>query len=337
MDNEKYEFFSSGGTLLDLALGGGWAMQHIYNIVGDKSTGKTLLAIEGMANFKMKYPKGKVRYGEAEAAFDTDFAKTLGFPDDVERPDEPLNTVEDFELDFKKFVAKGGPSLYILDSLDALSDEAELKKWEKNSRARETGAEETGSFGAAKAKKMSEFFRKLVREVQTQNSCLGVISQIRDRIGVSFGETKTRSGGKALDFYASQVLWLQDLGKITKTSLGELRPIGVSIRAKVKKCKVGMPFRETEFPIIFGYGIDDEVAMLEWLSLRKRIDPEYAKATEKALIKARNSGNYEDLATIKSALQADATKIWQEIEANLAPPIAKYGHPKVVQKAEIAS
>lgn len=323
-DHERYEFFSSGCTLLDCALGGGWAMKHVFNIVGDRSTGKTLLAIEGMANFKRKFPNGRVRYGEAEAAFDTEFAKTLGLPDGVERPDEPLSTVEEFEDDFKKFVDKDGPSLYILDSLDALSDAAELDKWEANTKAREQGKEEKGSYGATKPKKISEFFRKLVKQIQTQNSCLGIISQVRDRIGVTFGDKLSRSGGKALGFYASQELWLSDLGKIARSSKGETRATGVNIRAKVKKCKVGMPFRETQFPIIFGYGVDDETAMLEWLEHLKQYESETIKDLTKRLDKARDKSDFASLDEIQAQLKGDAVRIWQEIEKNLAPPIKKY-------------
>jgi RecA/RadA recombinase len=324
MDNEQYDFFSSGGTLLDLALGGGWAMKHIFNIVGDKSTGKTLLAIEGMANFRRKFPEGRLRYGEAEAAFDTNFAKTLGFPDGVERPEEPLNTVEDFEDDFMDFIQKGGPSLYILDSLDALSDVAELEKFEENKKLREAGKEEKGSYGATKPKQMSAFFRKLCREIQTQNSCLGIISQIRDNIGVTFGETHVRSGGKALDFYASQVLWLADRGKITHSSMNEVRATGVKILALVKKNKVGMPFRSTMFSIVFGYGLDSEEAIIAWLEQLKQYEKETAKDYRKRVEKARNAKDYAALDEINAILIADATTTWKKIEENLAPPMQKY-------------
>jgi recombination protein RecA len=335
MDNEKYEFFSSGCTLLDLVLGGGWALQHIFNIVGDKSTGKTLLAIEGMANFKRKFPKGRMRYGESEASFDPEFARTLGFPDDVELPEDPLNTVEDFEADFRQFIKKEeGPSLYILDSLDALSDEAEMERWEENIKARAAGKEEKGTYGATKPKKMSEFFRKLVRETRDNNACLGIISQIRDNIGVTFGETKTRSGGKALDFYASQVLWLADLGKNTRTSKGETRPVGVNIRARCKKLKVGMPFRECDFPIIFGYGIDDEAAMLQWLTHLKQYEKETVKEIEKKLDKARTTKDYATIDEVKAILQTDTIRVWNEIERNLAPTITKYHEKQTPQPAK---
>jgi len=89
--------FSSGCTLLDCALGGGWAENRVANIVGDKSTGKTLLAIEAAANFHDKYPGSPIFYYEAEAAFDERYAAELGFPvESVHRPYKYIDTVEDF-------------------------------------------------------------------------------------------------------------------------------------------------------------------------------------------------------------------------------------------------
>src|SRR4051812_10773815 len=124
--------FSTGSTLLDLALGGGWPVGRIFNIVGDKSVGKTLLAVEAFANFSIKYKGSLMRYAEAEAAFDESFAELLGFPKSVSRPKELLNTVEDFRDDLSKFLKdleeEDSAGLYILDSLDALSDESEVKR-----------------------------------------------------------------------------------------------------------------------------------------------------------------------------------------------------------------
>ena len=117
-------FFSSGCTLLDCVLGGGWATDRIINVVGDKSTGKTLIAIEACANFFNKYQDNcTIYYNEAEAAFDTDYARNLGLP--VEDIDfvEPCFTVENLFTDLHTKIEKAEKDkqyLYILDSLDAL-------------------------------------------------------------------------------------------------------------------------------------------------------------------------------------------------------------------------
>lgn len=327
------EFFSSGSTLLDLALGGGWALGRVFNIVGDASSGKTGLCVEAFANFKVKYPTGKMRYAESESAFDEIYAEILGFPKEVERPDDLLNTVEDFQQDFFKFISNPGPSLYILDSLDALSDEAELKKFDKEMKSRakikdeeeeEGGEVIKGDYGVAKAKKMSKLFRTLNGVAAEANCTLGIVSQTRDKIGVMFGEKQTRSGGKALDFYASQILWLREIKKLERAVMNESRPVGVSVSGKVKKCKVGFPFREADFNIIFGYGIDDESSMLNWLSSIKQMNSEAVQQTKKELGKARDTRDLAKIKEIATQLRADATVVWKKIEKELMPTTRKY-------------
>lgn len=250
------EFISSGCVLLDCVLGGGWPLGRVVNIVGDKSTGKTLLAMEAVANFFLKYENGRCWYNEAEAAFDGEYARALGIPMDRVTLLEDHDTVEQvFEhLEDVLRLPTKTPGLYILDSLDALSDDAEM--------ARKIGE---GSYGANKPKKLGELFRRLVRKLRSRKICVIIVSQVRDAIGVTFGEKHRRSGGKALDFYASQALWLAHLG-VNKQTKGKItRPIGVHIRAKCKKNKIGLPLRECEFNIRFGYGVEDREACLAWL------------------------------------------------------------------------
>jgi len=126
------QFVETGCKPLDLVLGGGWAVGRIANIVGDKSTGKTLLCIEACANFIRKFPKGKIRYWEAEAAFDKPYAAALGMPiNRIDFGDEkkPIHTVEDF-FEMLEVVCDNarGHELVILDSLDALSDRSEVER-----------------------------------------------------------------------------------------------------------------------------------------------------------------------------------------------------------------
>src|SRR4029077_5465548 len=240
----------------DLALGGGWAERRIANIVGDKSTGKTLLCIEASANFAVKYPKSKIRYRECESAFQRGYAAALGLPlAQVDFGDEQLQTVEDFFADISA-VAKGAkrPELYIVDSLDALSDKAELGR-----------DIEEGSYGSQKAKKLSEMFRRTVRDLASSNVTMIIVSQVRDKIGQSYGRQSSRSGGRALDFYASQVVWLSQLGRLTRTISKIKRPVGIKLKAQLDKNKIALPFREAEFSLVFGWGIDDTRACLDFL------------------------------------------------------------------------
>lgn len=322
-------FFGSGSTLLDLALGGGWALRRIFNLVGDKSTGKTLVAIESFANFKIVFPDCRMRYAEAEAALDEKFASQLGFPDEVERPEDMLHTVEEFRDDLAKFLnpekksSRDKPGLYILDSLDALSDEAEQERF----KARMEGKKEKGSMGAQKAKEMSELFRLLTGDIKKSNCALGVISQLRDNVGATYGEPSSRSGGRAMDFYASQIVWLYQTGKLTKSVKNDTRAIGVETLAKVKKCKVGLPFREVDFNIIFGYGIDDEISMLTWLKERGEYKKETFEEMKDQLEKARAARDFALLGSMHESLKQDTVRVWEEMERKLAPKIQKYNNP----------
>jgi recombination protein RecA len=311
----KLKFISTGCRVFDLALGGGWAENRISNIVGDKSTGKTLLCIEAAANFHIKYPKGRILYRESESAFDQAYAAALGFPmEAVEFGDEPLETIEDFfeELDALTRRKHNQPVLYICDSLDALSDREELKR-----------DIDTGSYGTQKAKTLSRLFRQLVRALAKSNVTVIIVSQIRDKLNAAaFGKKWTRSGGHAMDFYASHVVYLAQTGMIMKTASNIRRPVGVMIKAKVDKNKVSLPYREADFPLLFGYGIDDMAASLTWVKqikeLKKLRYP--ANMSDKEIrIEARRA-EPDDVREV----QAYVTKRWYELERSFVPVRRKY-------------
>lgn len=291
------QLLRTGCTMLDCVLGGGWAQGRIVNIVGDKSTGKTLLAMEAIANFFSQYPNGSCRYNEAESAFDQEYAGALGIPISKVDIREDCDTVESFFDDLTSYMGKkkkGEAGLYILDSLDALSDAAEMER----------GISE-GTFGAAKAKQLSQVFRRIVRKLAASNILLIVISQVRDSIGVAFGEKHSRSGGKALDFYASQIVWLAHLKLLKRTISKVERPYAIRIRARCKKNKVGLPFRDCEFELRFGYGIEDVKASLEW-------------ATEVGLALPKDMKLEE--------LRERIIKHWYKIESDFLPKEKKYGN-----------
>ena len=254
---ENLQFIHSGCTLFDLALGGGWARRRIANVVGDKSTGKTLLMIEMAANFAIQEPKGIIRYREAEQAFDVPYAEAIGFPSDKVDFGDPVDTIEDVFEDLQKVIQGAkGPEVYIVDSLDSLSDRAEMER----------GIDE-GSYGTGKAKMMSQLFRRLVRDLGQKDITVFFVSQVRDNIGAMIGKKHTRSGGRALDFYSSQVAWLAQLGKIKRTIKGIERVTGITVQAKIEKNKIALPYRDATFPIKFAYGIDDYKACVEFLKI----------------------------------------------------------------------
>lgn len=315
------KFIPSGCKTLDLALGGGWAEDRVSNIVGDKSTGKTLLCIEASANFAFKYAKGKIRYREIEAAFDEPYAAALGMPVDrvdFGQSDAPLETVEDLFEDLQNIIDKAKPNqneLVIVDSLDALSDRDEMER-----------DMDKGSYGAEKAKKLSQMFRRLVREMERKHVTLIIVSQIRDKIGMAFGRKHSRSGGKALDFYASQVLYLAHIGRLSQTVGGQKRATGVTVKGHLDKNKVALPFREAEFDIRFGYGIDDGQACLDWLKEVGRLklsgytEEERKYFLNRTLLKMSPADAHEEM----KRLHEIVTQEWYRIEKTMLPVRSKY-------------
>jgi len=318
-EKTNIKFVSTGCTLLDCALGGGIAIGRTANVVGDKSTAKTGTATEIMINFAQEYPKGKIAYRETEEAWDDFYAEAMGLPldrIDFGNREDPIITVEDFHNDFEAFcdAQKGEPGLYILDSFDALSDDAEM--------ARDI---DKASFGAAKAKKMSEMFRKIIRKQAKANVLLFIVSQVRDNIGAMFGEKHKRSGGKALDFYASQVFWLAHI-KILKRTINKVeRPYGIEILAKVKKNKAGMPFREAQFTFEFGFGINDLLASVTWLNEVDRLNAiDLKKGEFKEYIKEIADMPTDEYKLERARATAAVKQVWSEIETTFLPKRQKY-------------
>ncbi len=331
-ERSDLQFVSTGCAVFNCALGGGWVLGRVVNIVGDRSAGKTLLAIEACTNFYERYIRpylgtkgakvGVIRYAEAEAAFDEKYAEALGLPVehvDFDR-DNKIETVEDLHADLVKFMDanKGVPKLYVLDSLDAISDEAEQK--------REIG---DGTYGGTKPKKVGELFRRLVQRMEEEDLLFIVVSQLRDKINAAmFGEKQTRSGGRALDFYASHIVWLAEIGKMKKTMGGVDRVIGVNVRARVKKNKVGMPFRECNYPILLGYGVDDLTANVEWLidvKCEHRLEElDMSKAGYKVRIGNLRDKGGQEVRDIRKQLEAIVIEEWQRIETGFLPKARKY-------------
>lgn len=318
---ENMPFIPSGCKVLDLTLGGGWPVGRISNVVGDASSGKTLLAIESCANFSSIFT-GPMWYREAEAAFDESYAAALGMP--IENvnfipDDQQFETIEDWYEDFERELQAqddNTPGHYILDSLDALSDRAELQR-----------KIDEQTYGMTKQKKLGELFRKLVRIQERKNVHLMVISQVRDNIDAgSFGAKYRRSGGKSLDFYASQALWLSHMKTLKKQVRGISRPYGIHVGAKCKKNKVGLPGRQCEFDVIFGFGIDDLGASLAFLEETKA--NQELNLTQKDLTELRkgtlklDSDEYAGWLEKANPIVED---IWYEIDSKLMPKRTKYG------------
>jgi len=320
VEDKPLELISSGSTLLDCVLGGGYPIGRVVNIVGDKSTGKTLLAIEAIINFLRKYPMGNAYYHEAESAFDKGYAQALGLP--IENVTFTTDDFEDttndgtmeflFEVMSSVIKQKGDePGIFIVDSLDSLSTREEKKR-----------KIDEGSYKMDKAKTSSEMFRRLTNDIARTRLLFIIISQVRDNIGVTFGKKYRRTGGKALDFYTSQVLWLSEMEKLYRVMDKVKRNVGVDIKARCEKNKISLPFRECQFPIMFGYGIDDVTACLEWLKSIDALDElglsPRTMAKESERIKAESDNR------MKSKISRLVRNRWKEIETGFLPSYSKY-------------
>ena len=314
---------SSNSSLLNLALsselGYGWRLGRISNVVGDKSSGKTLLAIEAMiALLRCKeFKHKKAIYYETEAAFDFEYAKMLGMPETgVEKMQgETIEHFFDTLLAFcKEAKKKKGAYLFILDSLDGLSSDDESKKDISE-----------GSYNMSKQKKLGELFRRLVSVIEEANVHLMIISQVRQNIGaLPFAPKHIRSGGKALDFYASQILWLSERAKLKNKKTGLV--YGMEILGKVTKNKITLPFREANFQIIFNYGLDDLGSVVDWIIKTDESNPVLQKLSggyyklagfgdkmkRDALISLLEKNGY-------GALQQEVKKIWRKREIETLP------------------
>lgn len=280
---------SSGVDMLDLALGGGYPTKRIINIVGDTTTGKTLLATETLACIKHKHPK-KMNwfYDDVEERYSFNTKKMYAF-DILKKDQENSYTIEDFEKRFKTKLEKNenGLFVYVLDSFDMLSSEAELKRDKKKG--------EKGTYNLEKQKELGVFFRTRKKEIKKNNCMLFIISQVRVNIGIMFGSKYYRTGGKALDHMASVILWLAEVEKHKKKG----RTVGVTVKARITKVGNDRPFRECYIDIIFDYGVDNISSNLCFLyDLRT----EKGKLKEKVNTEKRLAWNDKDY-TLKGLMR----------------------------------
>ena len=321
---EDYRFIPSGCTLLDCVLGGGWVLGRVENIIGDTSSGKTLLAISATSSFAREYPKGKMYYREAESAFDLPYATRIGLPvDKVDFGPQGINSrwktieavFEDLRTISARHAAKNIPGLYVLDSLDALSSEQALARKVNES-----------SYNLEKQRILAQLFEQLVSEFKAAQLCIMIISQTRDRIGkFIIGDKQRRSGGNSLDFYSSHLLWLRHLKMLTKTIRGEKRATGILVQANCKKNKVTNPHGRCVFPIRFGFGIDDVEASIDWLVDRGMHDRLGIKKNAVDDYYAETSAlSPEDYKTREAEIRAVVIEAWQEVEGWFAPPRSRY-------------
>jgi recombination protein RecA len=299
----------SGSISLDLALGvGGFPRGRVIEIFGPESSGKTTIALHLIAEAaKMG---GVAAFIDAEHALDPIYARRLGVDIDnllISQPDYGEQALEIASM----LVASGVIDVLVVDSVAALVPKAELE------------GEMGDSFVGLHARLMSQALRKLTGSVARTNTCLVFINQIREKIGVMFGNPETTTGGRALKFYSSVRV---DIRRIATIKDGD-KVVGSRTKIKVVKNKVAAPFREVEVDLIHGEGISREGDLIDLASAHSVIEKSGSWFSYKS---ERIGQGRENARAFLKENAATRERLEKELRGQLFPPEAQQAAARAV-------
>lgn len=330
------DLLSTGSTLLNCALTGrprgGYCKKGIYLWVGDSGALKTYAAMMMFAEASLNHHFDDYRFifDQPEEGMLFDVEKFFG-PKVVKRLSAPrLNDddspryssrVEEFWYNVDDAL-NAGPCIYVLDSMDAISHGDDEAKFQERKEAFEKGgsaeARVSGSYGMARAKANSSGFQQIAHKVRDTKSILFLIAQTRDRVGMGYGDMRTRGGGRAMKFYADAELWTSVVKHENATYKGNKVHIGSRIQIKVKKNRGTGYEPEIEIPFYRTHGIDDIGGCVDWL-----VEWKHWSKNDKGIIDATEFGQqarldklvgYIESEGMELELQAIVGKVWRQIE-----------------------
>jgi recombination protein RecA len=303
---------STTSLSLDAAVGvGGVPRGRIVEIYGPESSGKTTLALHIVA--EAQKAGGVAAYIDAEHAMDADYAGKLGVNIDqllISQPDSGEQALEIAEA----LVRSNGVDVIVVDSVAALVPRAELD------------GEMGDSLPGLQARLMSQALRKLTAIVAQSNTCFIFINQIREKIGVMFGNPETTTGGRALKFYSSLRLDIRRIGAIKDGD----RVVGNRTKVKVAKNKVAPPFRECEFDIMYGEGISREGDLLDLAVVQRAVEKSGAWFSYKG---ERLGQGRENAKTAMRDNPEVLRKIERDVKVKLGLPVREEPEPANVKAA----
>jgi RecA/RadA recombinase len=316
---------SSGSTLVNLVLSGsvngGWRQGHFYLLVGDSQSGKSWICLATLAEATLlpSFDKHRlVRFDSEDGALmdiGSYFGSKLEKRLDTKRP----RTLEEMYYGLDDLIEDKVPFIAVIDSMDGLTSKDDDQKFKEDKKAFQAQKETSGSFGTARAKTNSRNLRTVTNAIGGTQSIVLSVSQTRDNLG--FGaqfRPKTRAGGNALKFFATNELWFSVKKKLTKRINGRERPIGnlLEIRSH-KNRQTGMESR-VEVGILHGVGIDDTGSMIRFLIDEKALS---GNETNVSAPDFDFEGSIEDLVELiesqnrEKELRAAVATVWGELES----------------------